>query len=448
MEVWKKVTKYFKEEDVFDEKTINWPKKEKPTELDDKIDELTNKYSPDARNILQEMNKIALTQSNEDPSNFCSAENPLTKYILQKLVDLSAVSQQSDIKLNKNGIITWMITDEHDETPFDKRKVIFYNGRISSNIENNLNKSQEEVNSSITTTSPKFRFEGIVSQIYSTKILLETKHYGSLKGLIIVSICSLSSTVVAVASQEIVGGRLPNCVVLTEGIDNKEATENEFKVYVGQLGHAQINVEVVGQSCHGSMPTQGINPLECGSMIIAEASEQAKLFPNHKFLGKGSRTCTSCKLDTPSDCAVPARYVFVFDRYFEVDESEQLLTEELNDLRSVEIAKKRGCKISMNVDKLIHSWVTPLNNFSIKSLFITIKKCQSEVPLKFEKFAIPIDDGFSLASNTETEEKNYVEMKGVSHPPMFGFTTSENEIAKSIGLLSKYPSVFINHSPK
>lgn len=34
----------------------------------------------------------------------------------------------------------------------------------------------------------------------------------------------------------------------------------------------QIEVDVIGKSCHGSMPWEGRNPLEAGALIIAEAA--------------------------------------------------------------------------------------------------------------------------------------------------------------------------------
>ena len=75
----------------------------------------------------------------------------------------------------------------------------------------------------------------------------------------------------------------------------------------------QIEVEVTGKSCHGSMPWEGRNPLEYGAAIIVEAS-QSLHFLNDEFLGSGTRTASWASLATPSDCAVPERFTFRFDR--------------------------------------------------------------------------------------------------------------------------------------
>ena len=41
-------------------------------------------------------------------------------------------------------------------------------------------------------------------------------------------------------------------------------------IYRGQRGRMQIEVTVTGRSCHGSMPSEGLNPLEFGAAILDE----------------------------------------------------------------------------------------------------------------------------------------------------------------------------------
>ena len=86
----------------------------------------------------------------------------------------------------------------------------------------------------------------------------------------------------------------------------------------------QIEIEVIGHSCHGSMPWEGLNPLEYGGEILKEAAEQYQRkegFKTHPFLGEGSRTASESWLETPSDCAVPARFRFRFDRRITIGEN-------------------------------------------------------------------------------------------------------------------------------
>ena len=89
------------------------------------------------------------------------------------------------------------------------------------------------------------------------------------------------------------------------------------------------------------MPTEGINPFEYGCYIIAEAAEQAREgFLQNKFLGTGARTTLWCKLDTPSDCEVPARFRFRFDRRMTKGETAQKAIDEIRSLKTLMIAEQ------------------------------------------------------------------------------------------------------------
>ena len=60
-----------------------------------------------------------------------------------------------------------------------------------------------------------------------------------------------------------------------------------------------------------------------GGAILAEAAgrhEAGEGFADDPFLGRGTRTASWAALDTPSDCAVPARFTFRFDRRLTPDE--------------------------------------------------------------------------------------------------------------------------------
>ncbi len=52
---------------------------------------------------------------------------------------------------------------------------------------------------------------------------------------------------------------------------------------------------MTGRSCHGSMPWEGLNPLEYGGAIVAEAARRYDAregFLDHPFLGHGTRTAS------------------------------------------------------------------------------------------------------------------------------------------------------------
>ena len=65
---------------------------------------------------------------------------------------------------------------------------------------------------------------------------------------------------------------IPDVVILTEGTG--DAIKGALGIYRGQRGRMQIEVTVVGRSCHGSMPFEGLNPLEHGGAILAEAARR------------------------------------------------------------------------------------------------------------------------------------------------------------------------------
>ena len=101
---------------------------------------------------------------------------------------------------------------------------------------------------------------------------------------------------------------VPDVVILTEGTGDSK--KGALGIYRGQRGRMQIEVVVTGRSCHGSMPWEGLNPLEHGGAIVAEAARRYDAregFLDHPFLGHGTRTASWARLDTPSDCAVPER---------------------------------------------------------------------------------------------------------------------------------------------
>ena len=134
---------------------------------------------------------------------------------------------------------------------------------------------------------------------------------------------------------------MPDVVILTEGTGDSK--KGALGIYRGQRGRMQIEVEVTGRSCHGSMPWEGLNPLEYGGAIVTEAArryEAREGFLDHAFLGHGTRTASWAKLDTPSDCAVPERFTFRFDRRLTVGETPERAVADVEALDAV----RRGAR--------------------------------------------------------------------------------------------------------
>src|SRR5258708_32250672 len=107
----------------------------------------------------------------------------------------------------------------------------------------------------------------------------------------------------------------------------------------------QIEVTVTGRSCHGSMPWEGLNPLEYGGAIVAEAARRYEArdgFLDHPFLGHGTRTASFATLDTPSDCAVPERFTFRFDRRLTIGETPERAVGDVEALETLKAARAAG----------------------------------------------------------------------------------------------------------
>ena len=149
----------------------------------------------------------------------------------------------------------------------------------------------------------------MIAQIVATKILLELRAEGALRGVIVRSYATVAEEdndgggPLYLMRHELPGAppeRIPDVVVLTEGTG--DAQQGALGIYRGQRGRMQIEVEVTGRSCHGSMPWEGLNPLEHGGAILAEAArryEAREGFLDHPFLGHGTRTASWARLDTP-----------------------------------------------------------------------------------------------------------------------------------------------------
>ena len=143
---------------------------------------------------------------------------------------------------------------------------------------------------------------------------------------------------------------VPDVVILTEGTGDSK--KGALGIYRGQRGRMQIEVVVTGRSCHGSMPWEGLNPLEHGGAIVAEAARRYDAregFLDHPFLGHGTRTASWAKLDTPSDCAVPERLAFRFDRRLTIGETPEQAVRDVEALDAVRAARAAGLRVEVTI---------------------------------------------------------------------------------------------------
>jgi acetylornithine deacetylase/succinyl-diaminopimelate desuccinylase-like protein len=282
---------------------------------------------------------------------------------------------------------------------------------------------------------------------------------------------------------------IPDVVILTEGTGCSK--KGALGIYRGQRGRMQIEVTVTGRSCHGSMPWEGRNPLEFGGAILKEAAEKydrREGFLDNEFLGHGTRTASWAHLDTPSDCAVPDRFVFRFDRRLTVGETPEQAVADVEGLSAVAAARTAGLGVDVSVPvydqptwngfvlnnpQIYLGWVTPEEHPAIQAAVSTyegvitprvtgVRGEGGTIPKapRVERwifstdgvgFPVPKDD----ASIPVGPAKEWVVSGAYRHPAMFGIgpgieqnthkigeCVDLRELQHSIAFLARFPSVF------
>ncbi|KAL0228274.1 hypothetical protein RCL1_004417 [Eukaryota sp. TZLM3-RCL] len=506
--------------------------------LKEEIARLSQKYLPLAEELLKEAIRIPADYVETDP--ICGTSNhegPRLHYLKQKIVEIGAVSRPEDVYFDEYGNLIWDVTDYDDGVPREQKKTVWYDGhtdtvfplreqwlkKIGGGIDcfnglTDASKVNEEfLRSQLGYLPPREEWEhiifgrgsadqlaGVISQIVSTKIMLELKHLGALKNVYIKSIGTVTEEdndgvgpmmIYKHFLSKAPSYEVPDAVLFTEGTG--DARVSALGIYRGQRGRMIIEVEVIGQSCHGSMPYYGKNPLEYGAAIIVEANQHYNEridILDDPFLSHGTRTASWCKLDTPSDCAVPDRFVFRFDRRITVGETPEFAVNSIEKLSSVAKAREAGCIVTVKVpryteaswtgmkadnDMIYMGWKTPEEHPSIQAAIqaykdvITPYVTDEEVGKEGETFRIRRDprvgrfvfstDGVSYSIPKKNQpfevpaSKNWIEREHYIHPPMFGFGAGHEqnthkigefvdrrELKHAIALMSAFPSTFAN----
>jgi acetylornithine deacetylase/succinyl-diaminopimelate desuccinylase-like protein len=335
----------------------------------------------------------------------------------------------------------------------------------------------------------------VISQIVATRILLELAPEGALHGVIIRSYGTIAEEdndgggAMYLVRHELPGAaadRIPDVVVLTEPTGSSQ--KGPLRICRGQRGRMQIEVEVTGKSSHGSMPWEGLNPLEHGGAILAEAAQkydQRVGFLDHPFLGHGTRTASWSALETPSDCAVPAKFTFRFDRRLTVGETPEQAVKDVAGLDAVLAAQKAGLTVKVSVPtydlptwkgtkpgnpQIYMGWVTPEDHPAVRAAVSAYKGTISPVAGQGNRYAKePVVDSWVFSTDgvgypvqaddrtiPVTPKKNWVTSGPVKHPAMIGFgpgveqnahkvgeCVDAREIEHAVAFLARYPSAFV-----
>jgi putative selenium metabolism hydrolase len=503
--------------------------------LDARVAELAKKYLPLAREILQESIRIPadyvdrpVDQGGDPLCGLSNHERPRIEYLKRRIVEIGAVRKPEHVSFDGFGNLVWWVDDPTDGVPAAQKKVVYIDGHTDTVralrsqwrekvgvdcYDGKLDPSKVDkafLNEQLGWVPPEAEWKhlifgrgsadqlgGVVSAIIATKILLELAPEGALRGVIVRSygtVCEedndgagpmyLNRQVFPTAAPEVI----PDVVILT---DSTGCSKNgALGIYRGQRGRMQIEVTVTGRSCHGSMPWEGLNPLEFGGAIVKEAAEKYQKregFKDDEFLGHGTRTASWARLDTPSDCAVPDRFVFRFDRRLTIGETPEQAVADVEKLSSVAAARKAGLKVEVTVPtyneaswkgfkldnpQVYLGWVTPEENPAVQAAVRAYRAVISPhvegksgtgggIPKepRVSRWVFSTDGvGYPVPRSAKipgAQGKGWVESGPYKHPAMIGFGTGieqnthkigecldERELQHCSAFLARFPSMF------
>lgn len=513
------------------------PTTPQPT-LDQEIMRLAERYQPLAAELLREAVRIPAdfvdrpVEDGGDPRcGLSNHEGPRLEYLKRRIVEVGAVARPEDVWFDDFGNLVWTVQDPDDGVPAADKKVVYYDGHsdtVQALRDHWLPKTggvdaydgavkpdamdRAFLQSELGYLPPQGEWEhliwgrgsadqlgGVVCQVVATKILRELTQLGALRGVIVRSYATAAEEdndgggpmyvvrhVLPGAAPEVI----PDAVILTEGTG--DSTRGALGIYRGQRGRMQIEVTVTGRSCHGSMPWEGKNPLEYGGAIVAEAAaayQRGDGFLDHDFLGGGTRTASWSQLDTPSDCAVPERFTFRFDRRLTVGETPTQALADVERLEAVAVARRDGLEVDIRVpvydkpswrgyvlgnDQIYASWITPEEHPAIRAAVDAYRRVVTPAVaaegLVEERgarrseprvsrwifstdgvgFPVPVED----TKIAVPAAKEWVTSGAFKHPAMFGFgpgieqnthkigeSVDGRELTNVVALLARFPSL-------
>ncbi len=498
--------------------------------LDRRVAELAAEYRPLAASLLAEVVRIPADHVAEDPScGLSNHEGPRLEYLKRRLVEIGAVRHADDVFFDEFGSLVWTLEDPDDGVPRADKRVVYFDGH-SDTVKALRRQWTDKIGAGMDAydgmTDPESvdhaflrrelgwlpaehewqhllfgrgsadQLGGVIAQAVASKILLELAPLGALKGVVVRSYATVCEEDNDGAGPMYVMRNLlpgapewvPDAVVLTEGTG--DSTKGALGIYRGQRGRMQIEVVVTGRSCHGSMPWEGLNPLEFGAAILVEAArayEAGEGFADHPFLGGGTRTASWAQLETPSDCAVPDRFTFRFDRRLTAGEDPDEAVQRVESLPAVSAAREAGLTVEIGVPtydqpswrgytlgnpQIYLGWETPEDHPAIQAAADTYRRVVSpHVPeggsggdLRTDPrvdrwifstdgvgFPIPLEGtGVSVPAS-----KRWLRAGEYHHPPMFGVgpgieqnthkigeAVDLRELQHAIAMLSRFPSRF------
>lgn len=480
------------------------------TTLDEKIARLARQYRTLAVQILKEAIRIPADHLEEDPKCGLSGhEQPRLEYLRKTIIEIGAVDGPDDVWLDPFGNLVWIVLDKSDGIPAEKKKVVMFDGHTDT-VNALRSRWHEAIGGGIdpydgwidgTKVDRAFlskelgylppenewqylvwgrgaadQLAGVVSQIVATKIMRECRAEGALRGVIVRAYGTVSEEdndggspmyLLREEYPKATADKIPDVVIITEGTGCAQL--GPVGLYRGQRGRMQIEVEVTGKSCHGSMPWEGRNPLEYGAAMIVEASQSLN-FAKDEFLGSGTRTASWATLATPSDCAVPERFTFRFDRRLTAGEDPDRALEQVRSMSTVAKAIADGLRVEvraplysdptwrgyrLNNPQIYPGWVTPEDHPVVPAAVDAFRRVTARDP-RVARWIFSTDGvGFPTKSFTPPSSKRWVRDGAYTYPPMLGIgpgieqnthkigeCVDSREFPPVVGFLARFPSRF------
>ena len=506
------------------------------TTLDERIVAAARQSLANAIELLREAIRIPAdhvgrpTSGGGDPEcGLSNHEGPRLEYLKRRIVELGAVDRDEDVDFDAFGNLYWTLEDPDDGVAPEDKVVIYFDGHTDTvqalrprwreaiggidaydGLADAENVDEDFLRRELGYLPPRDEWKhllwgrgsadqlgGVVCQIIASSILRKLRNQGALSGVIVRSYAT-------VAEEDNDGGgpmyfigeglkgagpdRIPDVVILTEGTGCSET--GALGIYRGQRGRMQIEVEVTGKSCHGSMPWEGRNPLEYGGAILAEAAEryrQGDGFGDDDFLGSGSRTASWAALETPSDCAVPERFTFRLDRRLTAGEDPERARLDIAELPSVVRAREDGLEVEVRIPvyetltwkgyrpgnaQVYPGWVTPEDHPAIAAATQAYRSVVTPQVLEegtagalrrqprvsrwvFSTDGVGVPLPSDLAEVEVPSSKKWIELPPYHHPAMFGIgpgieqnthkigeCVDTRELAPVIAFLARFPSLY------
>jgi len=512
-----------------------------PTALDRRIAELAARDLPLAVELLKEAIRIPAdfvdrpaAEGGDPLCGLSNHEGPRLDYLRRRMVEIGAVAHPDDVGYDAFGNLEWTVEDPNDGIPRAKKRVIYLDGHCDTvralrdawhaktggldpylGLVDPAKLDRAYLRTELGYLPPDAEWEhvifgrgsadqlgGVVSQIVASRILVELMPEGAMRGAIL-------RGYVTVAEEDNDGGgplyitrrllpgappeMIPDVVILTDSTGDSK--KGALGLYRGQRGRMQIEVAVTGRSCHGSMPWEGLNPLEHGAAILVEAAKaygEGRGFREHEFLGPGTRTASWAHLETPSDCAVPDRFTFRFDRRLTVGETPEQAVKDVEALPAVAAARAAGLAVEVRIPtydqptwrgfvpgnpQVYMGWMTPEDHDAIRA---AVAAWRAVVTPHVDE---PNEQGGSLRREPRVDRwvfstdgvgwpvpsaghgialpatKRWVDAGAFTHPAMFGIGTGieqnthkigealdTRELRHAIAFLARLPGAYVSQA--